>query len=136
MKEFNLAGVEITTLKYNLENSHPAYQAQLTEAKLRLKTKYKNKVIFSSTHDTPPLIAWVKALPPTIRQKMMQANNFPSDLTDHQFATSLRELILQTDARLIVIPWQDWHLDNFRFNVPGREELTNWRYQVEIDKYL
>jgi 4-alpha-glucanotransferase len=132
MKEYHIAGMGVLTLLHNLEMAaSPARTPSLDLAQFS-----GNKVVFTSTHDTPPLITWVKALPPPVRQQLTLANHLDAGITDKGLAVALREQILSLDARLIIVPWQDWQLDNFRFNVPGREDLTNWHYPVAINKYI
>ncbi len=134
MKEYEVAGMSVLTLLYNLENLDD-HKMKVTDEELQLTNLGGNRVVFSSTHDTPPLITWVKSMPPAVRKKILAVNDFDHDLTDKGFAAKLREELLKVPAKLIVVPWQDWHLDNFRFNVPGREEHTNWNYLVPIEKY-
>lgn len=134
MKKHALAGVEILTLNYHTDLLECQQQFP---AKLKFPTKSaRNQVIYTSTHDTPPLLAWVKSLPANYRQQLAVSNQLPTNLTDKQFALSLREHVLSLRARLIIIPWQDWQLEEFRFNTPGNEALTNWSYQVPIENYL
>jgi 4-alpha-glucanotransferase len=136
MKDTKMTGVGVLTLMYNVENNDEKLAMKIPDGRLKMKNLGGNKVVFSSTHDTPPLITWVKSLPPTIKKRVMLLNDCEGGLTDRSFALALRTKLLETKARLIVIPWQDWLLDNFRFNVPGREDLVNWNYKVLIEKYL
>ncbi len=136
IKENQLVGMKVATLKYNLDNYDSKKLENISDSQLKLQNMGGNNVIFSSTHDTTPLITWVKALPESVKQRIIALNQFDSGITDRGFALALREKILTQKAKLIIIPWQDWQLDDFRFNVPGKEELTNWHYQVEIEKYL
>ena len=136
MKEYEVAGSSVLTLMYNIENTNQAQAAKVPDKNYLISRLGGSKIIFSSTHDTPPLITWVKNLPPDIKEKIIALNHLPPATTDKGLACNLRDMLLQQNARLIVIAWQDWHLDNFRFNVPGQEELTNWDYIVPISKYL
>ncbi|MBQ6438012.1 4-alpha-glucanotransferase, partial [bacterium] len=136
MKDFNLAGTSVATLTYNLEHRQRSQLLSVTDDQLRLENLGGHNIVFSSTHDTPTLLSWVKNLPPEIRARFIQVNHLPDDATDKGLACHIRTRLLALDARLVIIPWQDWQLDTFRFNVPGREELTNWHYPVDIRRYL
>ena len=133
MKEYEVAGTSVLTLLYNVEGQD---QAKVKTRQLALDNLSGNKIIFSSTHDTPTLISWVKALPAPIKKQLLEANNLGDVTTDKGLAKRLRDMLLELPGRLIVIPWQDWQLETFRFNVPGHEELTRWDYTVPINKYL
>ncbi len=133
MKHYQIAGTRVLTLLYNLEATQ---EIKVRDRDLSLESLAGNNIVFSSTHDTVPLITWVKSLPTPLKERFCDINNLPKSETDEHLATTLRERLLTLDARLIIIPWQDWQLDDFRFNVPGHEELTNWHYLVDIKKYL
>lgn len=134
MKKHSIAGVDIFTLNYNTDLPN-CQQQLLTKLKFPPKSS-RSQVIYSSTHDTLPLLPWVKSLPENYRQQLALSNQLPTNLSAKQFALCLREHVLALPARLIIIPWQDWQLEEWRFNTPGNEKLTNWNYQVAIENYL
>lgn len=137
MKEYQVAGMKVLTLLYNVENSNPAaYQEQITDHQLKLSQLIGNDVVYTSTHDTPPLMTWVEQLPAEIKERLLKVNRLGYRFNNQQIGNILRQEILDLKAKLIIVPWQDWQLDHHRFNVPGHEDLTNWNYFVDPNHYL
>ncbi|MDO5561918.1 MAG: 4-alpha-glucanotransferase, partial [bacterium] len=133
MKETGVAGMMALTLAYNLDGENlPAPSRKA----LNLNNYRGRQVIFTSTHDTVTLLTWLKSLPGKIKNKFLQINDFSPDLTDEKLAQKIIERLSNNKAALIIIPWQDWQGEEFRFNVPGREDLANWQKQISIKKYL
>ena len=136
MKEYDVVGSSVLTLIYNVEAQKPLDPEKIKDQELQITALAGNKIMFTSTHDTPPILPWVQKLPPEIKQRLKKVNNLRDDLDDRALAGALRDLLITQEARMAIIPWQDWWLDSWRFNVPGHEELTRWDYQVDIKKYL
>ncbi|MCL2110608.1 4-alpha-glucanotransferase [Microgenomates group bacterium] len=92
-----------------------------------------HKVAFSSTHDTPPLLSWLENLSPDLKHQLKVANHLPEELSDPDLAATLRDRLAQlSSSHLVIIPWQDWHLETWRFNIPGRENESHWEHKVKI----
>jgi 4-alpha-glucanotransferase len=50
-------------------------------------------------------------------------------------ATTIRNKIIKSPAKIVIIPLQDWLLTTERINVPGTEKEindTNWQYQMSV----
>lgn len=134
MKKYAVAGIEVLTLSVNLDQQ--AANSKTGHIKLKFPQKTANKVLCTSTHDTLPLFPWVKSLNPKVKTNLAKVNHLPPNLSDEKLATALREHVLQQKAKLIIVPWQDWHGESWRLNTPGEESLANWNYPVAIEKYL
>lgn len=133
MKETGVAGMMALTLAYNLDGENLPTPSRKV---LNLNNYRGRQVIFTSTHDTVTLLTWLKSLPCKIKTKFLQINDFSPDLTDEKLAQKIIHRLSENKAALMIVPWQDWHGEEFRFNVPGREDLANWQKQISIKKYL
>lgn len=137
MKENHVPGMSIFTLAYNLDATTSQVDVSRVNKKAFDLQSYRgSQVIFSSTHDTLPLLAWWRALPEPLQKKFKKINDISPDLTEEKIVATIRDTLLHNQAKLVIIPWQDWHLETFRFNVPGREDLAAWQHQVNPAQYL
>lgn len=135
MKEYEIAGSGVVTLMYNVEAQKPIPSRKIKDRDLDLKTLAGNRLVFSSTHDTPTLTGWLKKIPPDILARFIQINRLTGETTT-DLALSVRRQLLETNARMIVVPWQDWQLEDWRLNVPGHEDQADWNHQVDISNHL
>ena len=133
MKENHSAGMMVLTLAYNLDGDNLPLPSRKV---LNLNNYRGQQVIFTSTHDTLTLIGWLKQLPLKIKNKFLQINDLSPDLTDEKLAQKIIQRLSENKAALLIVPWQDWQGEEFRFNVPGHEDLANWEKPVAIKKYL
>ncbi len=137
LKEHRRAGMSVLTLAYNLDGQRPNSNPLKINRKAFNLNSYKgNQVVFTSTHDTLPLLSWLENLPLPVKNKFRQVNSFSPDLKDTQLADLIIKRLRENSAKLLIIPWQDWQHEVFRFNVPGHEELAAWQHQIDIKKYL
>ncbi len=137
MKEKKVIGMSVLTLAYNLDATLTGNQVPTPKCKQLALDQYKGKqVIFTSTHDTMPLLTWLKMLPAKIKTKFLLTNNLSPDLSDEQLLKKILHSLASNQSSLLIVPWQDWQGETFRFNVPGREDLNNWTYRVPIEKFL
>lgn len=136
MKENKIIGMSVLTLAVNLDAEAENQFNKVSRKLLNLDNYQGNQVIFTSTHDTLPLSSWWRILPSAIKNKFLQINNFSPDLTEDKLLSKIRQRLCTNSAKLVIIPWQDWHNLDFRFNVPGHEELADWNHLIESEKYL
>ncbi len=141
LKKNNLIGMQVLTLAYNHDGQanldHNDQKFLQQTGKNFMLDQYKgNHVIFSSTHDTLPPLAWYQKLPPALQALFLQVNQLPSDLNHLEILAAIRNKIISQSASLIIIPWQDWQGEKFRYNTPGRENLSHWNKKIKIENYL
>ncbi|MDR0463083.1 MAG: 4-alpha-glucanotransferase [Pseudomonadales bacterium] len=135
MKEYNIMGMKVMTLGINTDATNDnGYE---NPALFNLKNYDGNCVAFSSTHDTATLFGWIRSLTPEAKLRLQMINGWgDNNLSDEQLAMKIREGLIESKAKMVVIPWQDWHLETFRYNVPGKEELSDWFYKIRIKDYM
>lgn len=94
-----------------------------------------NCVAYTTTHDTETLLGYLRTL--TSEQKLLlaKASHITYDSDDIVFAQTVRNAIIASPAKTVIIPIQDWLLITDRINVPGTElprNDPNWNFQVKI----
>ncbi len=127
MKEYELAGVSVVTLMYNVEATG---KLKIRDQDLDLNRLAGNKIVFTSTHDTPTLLGWVKRLPAEVRSRLVAINNLQDHAGDAALAAQIRERVLTLPARMVIVAYQDWQASEWRYNVPGDEAQADWQHQV------
>jgi len=135
MKEFDVVGTGVATLTYNVETKEPIPAEKVKDKDLRLSRLAGNRIVFSSTHDTPTLLSWIKSLPDQIRERFARVNGLAAS-SPEQLAAATRNLLLTLEARMVVIPWQDWWLEQWRLNTPGQEQLADWHHRINLRAHI
>lgn len=94
-----------------------------------------NTVAYTTTHDTQPLMGYLALL--TLSQKKLLAKyaHVPFINNDKRLVMLIRQAIIDSKSKIVIIPIQDWLLTEDRINTPGTENETNnpnWRYRLSI----
>lgn len=93
----------------------------------------ENAVVYTTTHDTETLMSYLSLLKDDQRQILATTINSKFSPDIHAFAKEVRDKIINSPAKTVIIPIQDWLLTNERINIPGTEKEvddTNWKYKV------
>lgn len=92
-------------------------------------------VAYTTTHDTKTLLSYLQSLTILQKQKLALSTGLLYDPDDKKFAKILRDAIIASPARTVIIPMQDWLLTTDRINIPGTElsiDDPNWNYKLKI----
>lgn len=125
----HLPGVKIFRFAYNEKTK------LLDDQYLKFSLYPKNTVAYTTTHDTEPLLGYLEKLSTVeiVNLKKQLHHSGSSKLTI--FAKWIREKIIKSPARIVLIPLQDWLLTTERINTPGTEREKNdknWSYKMNI----
>ncbi|HUQ85278.1 MAG TPA: 4-alpha-glucanotransferase [Candidatus Limnocylindrales bacterium] len=114
------------------------FRFALNEKKKKLNKEYAdlsnypiNTVVYTTTHDTESLILYLEMLSTEQKQQLAIYANAMYSPKDVKFALSLREAVINSNAKTVIIPIQDWLLTKDRINIPGTEKEINdpnWRF--------
>lgn len=111
---FAIKGDEVNK-RYSIINSYP-----------------ENSVAYTTTHDTETLLGYIQSL--TQKQKTVLGTSINIEYTDDiSFAKNLRNEVISSPSKIVIIPMQDWLLTTDRINIPGTEKEigdTNWDYKL------
>ncbi len=87
---------------------------------------YTNQIIiYTSNHDTPPLLPWLKDLHSDLFLQLTQIYNTPTNVSAENLAIQIRNKIINSNATIKIIPIQDWLLSSERINIPG--QICKWQ---------
>jgi len=95
----------------------------------------ENTVLYTTTHDTEPLLGYLKILSPVQKRSIAAYTQVKYSDLDKEFAIRLRNALLKSPARIVIIPIQDWLLTTERINIPGTEKLVNdpnWQFRLQM----
>lgn len=95
----------------------------------------EDAVAFTSTHDTEPLMAYLRLLTVAEKRHLCAHVKVEYAADASLLAARLRGAVTASPARLAIVPIQDWLLTRDRINVPGTERPhgdLNWRYRVGL----
>lgn len=95
----------------------------------------KNTVAYTTTHDTETLVGYLQKLTEEQKQRLSIVSKIAYYPDIKKFAKKIRDTLLRSPAKIVIIPIQDWLLTTDRINIPGTEKEVNdqnWQYKVEI----
>lgn len=126
---FHVAGVRIFCFAYN-NKTHT-----LIPHNADVCNYPKNTYAYTTLHDTEPLIAYVKKLSRKEKKLLAHAAHVELPKDDKAFAKKLRQAVINSPAKAVIIPIQDWLLTEDRINTPGTEKEKNdpnWHYRLHV----
>lgn len=125
----HLPGVKIFRFAYNEKTQVFADQY------LRIAAYPKNTVAYTTTHDTESLLGYLEKLSIEEIANLRRKLHFTGIVTLPIFTKWIREKIIKSPARVVLVPLQDWLLTTERINTPGTEKAINdqnWRYKMTV----
>lgn len=90
---------------------------------------------YTSTHDTETLIGYLRLLNNDQRKLLAKEASIQFEKDINRFAVIIRNAIINSPAKMVLIPIQDWILSTQRINTPGTESKNNnynWQYKIEM----
>ncbi len=102
---------------------------------LRTSKYPKNTVAYTTTHDTESLLGYLEKLNVNELDMLKIEFGFERVLTNTSLAVAIRNKVIYSPAKIVLIPMQDWLLTTDRINTPGTEkdkDDPNWRYVMSM----
>lgn len=97
-------------------------------------SKYPTKcVAYTTTHDTETLLGYLETLTPAQKRRLSGHAGVEFVEENRELAVRLRDAVIASPAKLVVIPIQDWLLTTDRINLPGTEQDQddkNWHFRL------
>lgn len=124
-----LPGVKIFRFGYNERRKKYSEHYLLTD------DYPENTVAYTTTHDTETLVGYLKKLTTAELKSLMKKIHLKTTLSLKDFAEAIRKIVIQSPAKIVLIPLQDWLLTTDRINTPGTEkEISdpNWQYKMSV----
>ncbi len=129
LKLHHIPGIKIFKYAYD-----PVKQKFINQY-LEINKYHHNTFAYTTTHDTQTLVSYLKQLSTSEIHLLCQKIAISQPLTIKQLAKAIRNKIIQSPAKMVLIPLQDWLYTTDRINVPGSERETddpNWRYRMAL----
>ncbi|OGH06158.1 MAG: hypothetical protein A2171_02885 [Candidatus Levybacteria bacterium RBG_13_35_9] len=108
---------------------------ELIETYAYIKSYPENTVAYTSLHDTEPLMGYLSLLNASQKKTLTETAGIKLSNDEKELALRLRQAVINSKARIVVIPIQDWLLTKDRINIPGTERQVNdpnWRYRLAL----
>jgi 4-alpha-glucanotransferase len=129
LRKLKVPGVRILRFAYN-------------EKKKKFETDYSdvanyptNTYACTSTHDTIPLISYLKVLNKGEKRHLCLHVGVGFSSDNRILARRLRQAVIDSPASHVILPLRDWLLLPDRINVPGTERPVadpNWRWRMPL----
>ncbi len=125
----NVPGIRILRFAYNEKRK------KFTKRYANMSKYPINTFAQTTTHDTTTLLGYLDLLSPDEKKLLSKHCEIQFDADNEVLAKRLREALILSPARTVIIPIQDWLLTTDRINIPGTEKKvgdTNWQYRVSV----
>lgn len=127
LKKLNVPGIRMMRFAYNEKR-------KLFEDEYASVMFYPaNTYAYTTTHDTETLVGYIASLTTTEKRGLCEKIGVVFSASKKILAERLRDAILSSRARVVIIPIQDWLLISSRINIPGTEKMEgdkNWRFRL------
>jgi 4-alpha-glucanotransferase len=125
----HLPGVKVFRFAYNEK------RRVFTDQYLHISSYPKNTVAYTTTHDTEPLRSYLEKLSTAELTVLTKKLHLKNPLTIVNLAKIIRDKVIKSPAKIVLIPLQDWLLTTDRINTPGTEKVKNdqnWGYKMTV----
>jgi len=92
-----------------------------------------NNFAYTTTHDTETLMGYLQQLSATEINTLIKKLNINKTDNLKLLAKQIKDKIINSPAKIVLITLQDWLYTTERINIPGTEKEIddpNWRYQM------
>ncbi|HVZ67405.1 MAG TPA: 4-alpha-glucanotransferase [Patescibacteria group bacterium] len=129
MKKLKVPGIKILRMGI-LEKEN-----KFDEQHLNPKKYGKNTVAYTTTHDTETLLGFLSIIDDKQKRALVEASNLPYERDDNKLLVHLRNSVINSPAKTVIIPIQDFLGIKDRINVPGTTESSNnknWKFRIPL----
>jgi 4-alpha-glucanotransferase len=129
LRQHKIPGIKIFRFAYN-EKKKIFFDQYLETAKYPINT-----FAYTTTNDTETLMGYLKQLSAFEVDALIKKLGFSHISSLSHLAKSIRDKVIHSPAKTVLIPLQDWLLTTDRVNTPGTEKEINdlnWHYQMTI----
>ncbi|MFA5178019.1 MAG: 4-alpha-glucanotransferase [Candidatus Paceibacterota bacterium] len=127
--KLKVPGIRFIRFVYN--EKRKAFEDRYANPKKYKKYSYT----YTTTHDTEPLIGYVRLLTEKEKKKLCLKLEIKYSSNEKILAKSLKLVALESASLAIIIPIQDWLMISDRINKPGTEKMKgdrNWRFRLPV----
>ena len=94
-----------------------------------------NTTAYTALHDTEPLMGYLVLLTSEQKKLIARIASVGYSSNSKTLVVRLREAVVNSPSRMVIIPIQDWLLTEDRINIPGTEKAKddpNWHYRLSV----
>jgi len=129
LQSHQIPGIKI--FKYAYDEKRKKFIDQYLE----IDKYHPNTFAYTTTHDTETLMGYLQQLSATELNSLRKKLNINISKTTNlkTLAKQIINKIINSPAKMVLIPFQDWLYTTDRINIPGTEQEINdpnWRYQM------
>ena len=124
LKEMEIAGIRI--FRFAIKGD------EINEHYADVNSYPENCVAYTTTHDTETLLSYIQSLTHEQKQKLADYTEVSYE-SDKDLTKKLRNAVVHSSAKTVIIPMQDWLLTTDRINIPGTEKEINdlnWQFKL------
>lgn len=129
LHENKIPGVKIFRFAYN--EKRKVFSSQYLDF-----DKYpSNTFAYTTTHDTEPLLPYLEKLSHSELVQLCRKLRIDANTSLNEIVQIVRNKLIESPAKFVIIPLQDWILSRERINTPGTEtehDDPNWQYKMEV----
>lgn len=122
-------GIRILRFAYNEKRK------KLTERYANISEYPSNTFAQTTTHDTETLMGYLDLLSSNEKKLVSKQCKVKFNSNNEAFAIELRNALIHSPSKTVIIPIQDWLLTINRINIPGTEKASgdkNWQYRISV----
>jgi 4-alpha-glucanotransferase len=129
LKKLDVAGIKLFRFAFDEKKN------KLIDSYAGIANYPQNTFVYTTTHDTETLVGYLQKL--SLKQKQILSEGAKIKLNPDAkiFAKNIRDALITSAARAVILPIQDWLLSTERINIPGSEKEKNdpnWKFKLEI----
>ncbi len=127
MRDLGIPGVRVLRCAYDNEHN------QFLEEHADICNYPADCMAYTSTHDTETLLGNIQNLTIDQKLKLSKRLNIEYSEDNYKMVANLRNAAINSKARYVIIPLQDWFSTTERINIPGTESPnndSNWGYRM------
>lgn len=125
----NVPGIRILRFAYNEKRK------KFSKRYANIGDYPSNTFAQTTTHDTETLLGYLNLLSIDEKKLLSKHCKVQFDPDNKLLAIRLRDALINSPAKTIIIPIQDWLITENQINIPGTEKTANdknWKYRVSV----
>lgn len=129
LQAHQIPGIKIFKYAYNEKKK------KFIDQYLEISKYHSNTFAYTTTHDTETLMSYLQQLSTDEIDNLLKKLDIGKTTNLKILAKQIINKIIDSPAKMVLIPLQDWLYTTDRINVPGTEKEINdlnWRYQMTV----
>lgn len=129
LRAYQIPGIKIFKYAYDKKKK------KFSDGYLKIDKYDANTFAYTTTHDTETLMGYLEQLSTDEIDNLLKKLDIGKTKNLKLLVTLIRNKIIHSPSKMVLISLQDWLYTTDRINVPGTEKEINdlnWRYQMTV----